>query len=371
MISLWEKRSLISYDIIIIGAGITGLSTAASLKEKNPKLNILVLERGLLPTGASTKNAGFACFGSLTELRNDLKVLGEEKTIELVQMRWKGLLKTRSRLGDKNIGFVQKGGYELIFDDKCYREPIQYLNKILFPVFDQPVFSDVTHKLPTVGFRNARQLLYNCLEGQLDTGLMMQSLWNYCNSLGIKIITGALVTHIEKNIVYANMRHKFEAARIVICTNAFTNELIEDDQKEDIQPGRGIVLAICPDKKLPFEGTFHYDEGYYYFRDLDNLLLFGGGRNLDLTKENTTTFEVNQKIKSKLISDIQTIILPDQPFEIIDEWTGIMAFGKNKSPIIKKHNEGWYMGVKLAGMGVAIGSQVGEEIAQMILDDGL
>ena len=79
MISLWEKRSLISYDIIIIGAGITGLSTAASLKEKNPKLNILVLERGLLPTGASTKNAGFACFGSLTELRNDLKVLGEEQ----------------------------------------------------------------------------------------------------------------------------------------------------------------------------------------------------------------------------------------------------------------------------------------------------
>ena len=61
MISIWEKESLLSYDAIVVGAGITGLSTAASLKELSPQLNILVLEKGTFPAGASTRNAGCAC----------------------------------------------------------------------------------------------------------------------------------------------------------------------------------------------------------------------------------------------------------------------------------------------------------------------
>jgi len=62
-LSVWEKESFVQYDVVIVGAGITGLSTAASLIEQRPELKILVLERGLLPTGASTRNAGFACDG--------------------------------------------------------------------------------------------------------------------------------------------------------------------------------------------------------------------------------------------------------------------------------------------------------------------
>lgn len=371
MISIWEKRSFISYDVIIIGAGITGLSTAASLKERQPNLNILVLERGLLPTGASTKNAGFACFGSLTELQNDLQKMGEDRTRELVEMRWNGLLKTRKRLGDDKIGLKQKGGYELLFDNEDYDSSIGYFNELLSPIFNQNVFSDASQQIPEKGFENTHQLIYNQLEGQVDTGKMMKSLWDYCSQLGINILTGALVTHLEEKKVVANIRHSFNAENIILCTNAFTNGLIEDGQTGDIYPGRGIVLAIQPRHKLRFEGTFHYDQGYYYFRDLDDLLIYGGGRNLDPETEKSTLFEVNQKIKAKLVNDLDTIILPGQPYEIKAEWTGIMAFGSDKSPIIQKHANGWYLGVRLGGMGVAIGSQVGEELAHMVLTDGL
>ncbi|MGZ5243758.1 MAG: hypothetical protein ACXWW0_07675 [Bacteroidia bacterium] len=34
MLSFWERESFLHYDIIIIGSGIVGLSTAISLKEK-------------------------------------------------------------------------------------------------------------------------------------------------------------------------------------------------------------------------------------------------------------------------------------------------------------------------------------------------
>ena len=67
MLSFWEKDFFIAYDHIVVGSGIVGLSTAIAIKEKQPNSRVLVLERGIFPTGASTKNAGFACFGSLSE----------------------------------------------------------------------------------------------------------------------------------------------------------------------------------------------------------------------------------------------------------------------------------------------------------------
>ena len=73
-LSYWELKSwLTNVDYTIVGSGIVGLNTALNLKKRFPKANILVLERGVLPQGASTKNAGFACFGSLSEILDDLK----------------------------------------------------------------------------------------------------------------------------------------------------------------------------------------------------------------------------------------------------------------------------------------------------------
>lgn len=68
MLSYWERASFIAYDFIIVGGGIVGFSTAISLKEKHPLASVLVVEASFLPSGASTKNAGFACVGSLSEI---------------------------------------------------------------------------------------------------------------------------------------------------------------------------------------------------------------------------------------------------------------------------------------------------------------
>ena len=73
--SYWELKEWFSnIDFTIVGSGIVGLNCAISLKREHPKAKILVLEKGTLPQGASTKNAGFACFGSLSELIDDLNI---------------------------------------------------------------------------------------------------------------------------------------------------------------------------------------------------------------------------------------------------------------------------------------------------------
>ena len=73
-LSYWEIKSWLSHvDYCIVGSGIVGLNCALQLKKQFPKAKILILEKGSLPQGASTKNAGFACFGSLSEIIEDLK----------------------------------------------------------------------------------------------------------------------------------------------------------------------------------------------------------------------------------------------------------------------------------------------------------
>ncbi|MFT6868277.1 MAG: gamma-glutamylputrescine oxidase [Cyclobacteriaceae bacterium] len=369
MISIWEQESFLSYDTIIVGAGISGLSTAASLKEKDPNHNILVLERGLLPTGASTKNAGFACFGSISELSQDRKTLGDTGMIALVNQRWNGLQKTISRLGEDKIGLERKGGYEMIDDaTECYLNELDETNELLKPIFDSKTFSLCDKQIEKFGFRNIKHLVYNSFEGQLHTGKLMKSLWEYCNELGIHILTGAHVDRYEStdhgvDVICGDL--KFQAKSLAFCTNAFANELLGDQL--EIKPGRGMVMLIKPSKKLRLEGTFHYQEGYYYFRDFGGKLIFGGGRNLDFEGETTTEFGLNQKIEDKLHTYLREVILPDSNYETELRWSGIMAFGENKSPIVRKISDHIFVGVRLGGMGVAIGSMVGEDLANLIL----
>ena len=90
--SYWENKTWLSnIDFVIVGSGIVGLNCALELREKYPKSKILILEKGIMPQGASSKNAGFACFGSTSELLNDLNNHSQEEVVELVTKRWEGL----------------------------------------------------------------------------------------------------------------------------------------------------------------------------------------------------------------------------------------------------------------------------------------
>jgi glycine/D-amino acid oxidase-like deaminating enzyme len=108
------------------------------------------------------------------------------------------------------------------------------------------------------------------------------------------------------------------------------------------------------------------DKGYIYFRNIGNRLLIGGGRNLDFKGEETHQFGTNILIKEALLKLAKNQILPYTIFDTEFEWSGIMAFGKNKYPIVKHLKNNVYCAVKMGGMGVAIGSIIGKEASEML-----
>jgi gamma-glutamylputrescine oxidase len=367
MLSFWEKQHLLQYDYIIAGSGIVGLSAAISLKEQMPNARVLVLEKEVLPTGASTRNAGFACIGSLTELLADLKTMSAAEVVGLLQMRRKGLKLLRQRIGDANMDYRENGSYELISaDEEPALQQLQRINNLLLPVLEGDAFTIVHNRF---GFHSkyVKSLVQNNYEGELNTGKMMRCLIDIAISKGVEIKTGSAIRHMEDTgagVAVTVQDMTFVASRLAICTNAFTKSLLPE---LDVQPGRGQVLLTDVVPGLPFKGIFHMEEGYYYFRELEGRVLFGGGRNLDFARETTTEFDLNQEIQQQLEERLRNIILPGIAFTITDRWTGIMAFGSNRKPLIRKYSPNIAIGVRMGGMGVAIGSTVGEELAKLLL----
>ena len=365
--SYWEIKEWFSnIDFTIVGSGIVGLNCALELKKQHPKSKILVLEKGMLPQGASTKNAGFACFGSLSELIDDLKTHTEEEVFNLVKKRWEGLHLLRSNLGDKKIDLQQNNGYELFQDVDFYNECLVEKNKInqlLKPLFKSDVFSVDDN---VFGFKNIHDnYITNQFEGQIDTGKMVAKLLQKVQSAGIKILNNITVESFEelenKVAVKANQT-EFITNKLLIATNGFANDLL----KENVQPARAQVLITKPIKNLHIKGTFHLDKGYYYFRNIDDRILFGGGRNLDFKGEETPEFGQTEIIQTQLEEILKTTILPNTDFEIDHRWSGIMGVGNQKKAIVKQVSNNVFCGVRLGGMGVAIGSLVGKELAELV-----
>src|ERR1700678_1311057 len=111
-VSFWERQSFYARrDVIIVGAGLAGLWSALELHKRDNTLKILILEKGLITEGASTRNAGFACFGGPTELLNDCTLIGEEKMWEITEMRYRGIKKTKAFFKGDDIGLDNCGGY--------------------------------------------------------------------------------------------------------------------------------------------------------------------------------------------------------------------------------------------------------------------
>ncbi|UTN04916.1 FAD-binding oxidoreductase [Flavobacterium bizetiae] len=368
-LSYWElKNWFTNVDYTIVGSGIVGLHAALRLRERFPGAKILVLEKGMLPQGASTKNAGFACFGSLSEILEDLKTHSEEDVINLIEKRWKGLQLLRKSLGDSAIDFKPYGGYELFLkeDESGFNECISklpFINEILKPLFKADVFSKEVDRF---GFENIEEyLIFNPFEAQIDTGNMMQELLKKAISENILILNQQTVTSYAElgnqvEIVLNNF--SFKSQKILFATNGFANSIT----KGAVQPARAQVLITEPIQNLDIKGTFHLDRGYYYFRNVGDRILLGGGRNLDFETENTIEFGQTKIVQNKLEDLLKNVILPNQDFQIAHRWSGIMGIGNSKNPVVTQLSENVFCGVRLGGMGVAIGSLIGTELADLI-----
>lgn len=370
MFSYWERRTFFyPRDVVICGAGFTGLSAAIYYKRSHPHKTVLVLEKDALNGGASTKNAGFACFGSPSELIADLRKSDEDQVFYLVSERIRGLKNLRTLLGDEAIDYKPFHGYELFrFDDPLYPECVDkmdYLNEKVKTITGEAVYFPADEKISVFGYSGIAHIIENTAEGQVDTGRMYASLLTLARESGVEVFNGIEVTNYQDSgpVTVCTNYGDINCDRFLIATNGFAGQLLAESQTV---PARAQVLITTPVDGLRVRGSFHMDEGFYYFRNVGNRVLLGGGRNLDFAAETTTDLQLNKNIQYQLEKMLDEIILPAQDYRIDQRWSGIMGMGPEKQIIRRQLSENTFCAIRLSGMGLALSTLLGKEAAKMM-----
>lgn len=361
--SFWESEQF-KTEFLIVGAGFLGSWTAYELKKKHPKAKVTVIDKDTVSYGASIRNAGFACFGSITEILSDCAKYGQTNAYNLVESRYKGIEKIKSIFD--SVSFEPCGGLELL-DASLVENSLNKLPEVNY------YMSCLTNDEATFTQMNSHKI-FNKYEGLLDSYKLLSGLHDLCKSLGVNFIHGVNVEEIYSNLsnveVYADTVDRkiiFKSKKVIVCANATTKNIaINDKYINIVSPQRNHVLVTSP-IEFDFNCGVHAMEGYIYFRPLyienKKHLLIGGARHIDFEKENTLDSTPNKAIISYLNNFIKTNIT-QQKYNIIHNWTGFMGFTKDKQNVSYHASHNVLVASSCNGMGVAMCPVFAQEIVQ-------
>ena len=149
------------------------------------------------------------------------------------------------------------------------------------------------------------------------------------------------------------------------------NECMRDDPKrceaaceKELATLRGFyAFEEVPEDSLP-TGTYHLDRGYLYMRTLDSChVLFGGGRHWGIS----LPLPPERDVESEAHWDAALEQAANRWVEVeavTHRWTGWLGVGRDRRPLIGESQPGLYHAVRMGGMGVAIGTGVGRQLAE-------
>jgi len=370
----WLSSGKRNADVIVVGAGFTGLRVATTLKTERPEWKVVILEALSQGAAASSRNAGFACFGSPGELISDIDEMGMDAAAVLLSLRFEGIQALQTDLNKHGLSSVTVGGNEVFEVDRQkdhetilsrWEDLLELWERAGLPsdLWLEQRFSGLSSQLLSSGFHTK-------YEFGIDPQELYDSLEKRAVSVGVSIHRGVTLEDLharDSEVRLTTSDGSWKSKYIALCTNAGRTPKFA----EGLYPGRGQIVVTEPLKEHPFLGNYHVDRGYYYFRNIGDRLLLGGGRHVYKEEETTRDLNTSRQLIEHLKSYIERILLPGKDVRIEYAWSGTMGFhtGGGKMPLLSKIQNGVYRCVGFGGMGVALSNSAAMKLSTMILND--
>ena len=278
-------------DVVVVGAGFTGLWTAIALTDTDPSLRVTVLEADSVGYGASGRNGGF-CQASLTHgLANGIRHFPDE--LELLE-----------REGRANLAaieaFIKANGIDCDFErtgdlsvaDRAYQvdelrawvdEAAEWGEELVF--LDRAAVREEVHSpLWQAGlFRPPEQ----GRDALVDPAKLVRGLARVASERGVAIHEGTRVTAVERRAGGVEVRTAdgpvVRADHVVVATSAYSGWLRRlSSQFVPVYDYAIVSEPLSPDQRASIgwrrrQGMSDSNNQFHYFRlTADDRILWGG-----------------------------------------------------------------------------------------------
>jgi len=368
--SIWTKNKIyqnpdIKTDVLIVGAGYVGLSSAYWLKQYRPDLKITVLDRGLVGSGASGRNAGFLTKGSAFFYHHLMQRFNLQKALEIFSFAQRSLELVSSHLLESasDIQFEQTTSLTLVKNPDFIKNLDLFKNelaKCAFNWLEPSYLSPLLKNKFLGGFESLNEFKINPIQ-------LLHALRKELQRRSVNIIDEMTAYRLEENIVFTDSL-KIHAENIVFALNGYSGRFL-NEWSNFIKPYRAQMLAVELKHPLNCPSLYYDPEDRVYWRKSgENSLLIGGKRLLDEQNEQTDFDHLNGKIQTALEAYLRDTL--GLNYNVLHRWSGIMGFTQSELPIVTKlkNNKSVHLIGGFSGHGMGFGFHAGKDLAEVLLN---
>lgn len=361
-------------DVVIIGGGFSGLSTAYHLQKKQCKT--IVLEKEKVGFGASGRNGGEVLTGYAVSMESIVKKRGLETAKRMWQLSLDSIDLIEKIIEDHEISCAFKRNGEFLAAYKpSHLDEMKKEQEYMAEHFSYPVKiieeKDLQTELNTSfyhgGLVDEKSAHFQPLNYALGLADAVEGLGGkiYERSEAVKIETESA----HKKVVTTNGGRVF-ANEVVIVTNAYSGDL-NRMIKRTIVPVESIMIATEPLPEELVEHLIRHDRAvsdtkrllYYFRRTSDNRMAFGGSGRSSSKRDQENLFE---NLRAGMIN-----VFPELKDARIEyRWGGKVGFTQEMIPYAGRLEDGTYYSFGYAGHGAAMSTMMGKVIADSIVSEG-
>ena len=357
-------------DVCIIGAGLSGISSALYLSKINPSLNIVILEKNKVGWGASGRNGG-----QLLHSFSGENYSGQKHTQEEIKTLWQFTLEAvrevKKNIKDLNIQCDLIEGYIQAAVNKSHDEELKKYVDQLQTEYNYESATYLSKSQMEQYFESPyyKSAMYDSECGQIRP-------LNYCLGLAKELLKNknckifedtGVTSYNSQNKVTINTEKNIniKADKLIICCNAYIGDLNKSLRRK-IMPVKTYVSAFTqiPKKELDkyFRKPITVGDMLFvlnYFRlDSNNNLIFGGG----VSYSNIDPINLELSLKKS----IRKILPGLEKFKAWCTWSGHVAITVNRFPHIGSIDNNIFFAQGYSGHGLAITTMVGKMLAEVI-----
>ena len=373
-VSYWQyinRPETMECDVVVVGGGIAGCSTAFWLKSLQPSLKVLLIERRQIASGASGRNAGFLLQGSSAAYATDVERFGRARA----RLLWEATLSNRNQLEDlfdgRETGFAATGSCTAAGSAAEAEQLLRSAVMLREDAFEGEFLeaANVNRLLDSTGFQGGLVVPTGAV---VDPVRLVRTMVKETDVLVMERLTVRSVTpgseypieiQADPFVIYA------DAA--VLTINAYL-PLVEPELAAFVRPVRAQMLATEPLTGKPLRMPVYSHEGYYYIRQLqDGRLLVGGARHRHRNQEVGYSLETTEALQNDLANYLASYFPGRADVEVNRRWAGTMGFSDDGLPVWGRLPEVpralWVGG--FTGHGMSIAFLVGKMMAELTIGE--